>query len=117
DLTRAIADEVELLWLTGELKLDKPTVDQEVAWGLYFFDENLFDVVPQLYGRIEAAFARQFPGESLELPVVFGFGSWIGGDRDGNPFVTSAVTRHTLWQMRLASLRRYRSRLLDLAHN
>ena len=117
DLTRAISDEVELLWLTGELKLDKPTVDQEVAWGLYFFDENLFDVVPQLYGRIEAAFAKQFPGETLELPVVFGFGSWIGGDRDGNPFVTSTVTRHTLWQMRLASLRRYRSRLADLARN
>ncbi len=117
DLTRAISDEVELLWLTGELKLDKPTVDQEVAWGLYFFDENLFDVVPQLYGRIEAAFARQFPGETLELPVVFGFGSWIGGDRDGNPFVTHQVTRNTLWQMRLASLRRYRTRLAELARN
>jgi phosphoenolpyruvate carboxylase len=117
DLTRAISDEIELLWLTGELKLDKPTVDQEVAWGLHFFDENLFDVVPQLYGRIEAAFAKQFPGETLELPVVFGFGSWIGGDRDGNPFVTSQVTRNTLWQMRLASLRRYRTRLADLARN
>lgn len=117
DLTRAISDEIELLWLTGELKLDKPTVDQEVAWGLYFFDENLFDVVPQLYSRIEAAYAKQFPGESLELPVVFGFGSWIGGDRDGNPFVTSTVTRNTLWQMRLAALKRYRTRLMDLARN
>ena len=117
DLVRAIGDEIELLWLTGELKLDKPTVDQEVAWGLYFFDENLFEVVTQLYGRIEAAFARQFPGEALELPVVFGFGSWIGGDRDGNPFVTSAVTRDTLWQTRLASLRRYRGRLVELARN
>jgi len=117
DLMRAVSDEIELLWLTGELKLEKPSVDQEVAWGLYFFDENLFDVVPQLYGRIEAAFAKQFPGESLDLPVVFGFGSWIGGDRDGNPFVTSEVTRKTLWQMRLASLRRYRTRLADLARN
>ena len=118
DLTGAIRDEIELLWLTGELKLDKPTVDQEVAWGLYFFDENLFDVVPQLYGRIEAAFSKQFPAEpALELPVVFGFGSWIGGDRDGNPFVTSDVTRNTLWRMRLASLQRYRGRLVDLARN
>jgi phosphoenolpyruvate carboxylase len=117
DLTRAIRDEIELLWLTGELKLDKPTVDQEVAWGLYFFDENLFDVVPQLYARIEAAYAKQFPGESVTLPVVFGFGSWIGGDRDGNPFVTSEVTRNTLWRMRLASLRRYRARLCDLLRN
>jgi len=117
DLMRAVADEIEILWLTGELKLAKPSVDQEVAWGLYFFDETLFDVVPQLYGRIEAAFAKQFPGEALELPGVFGFGSWIGGDRDGNPFVTSEVTRKTLWRMRLASLRRYRTRLADLARH
>lgn len=115
DLQRAVRDEIEVLWLTGELKLDRPTVDQEVDWGLYFFEENLFDVVPALYGRIEAAFARQFPGEALELPVVFGFGSWIGGDRDGNPFVTSGVTRNTLWRLRLAALKRYRTRLNDLA--
>jgi phosphoenolpyruvate carboxylase len=116
-LQRAVTDEIELLWLTGELKLDKPTVEQEVEWGLYFFHENLFDVVPQLYARIEAAFARQFPGEALELPVIFGFGSWIGGDRDGNPHVTSDVTRDALWRMRLASLRRYDDRLRDLARN
>ena len=115
DLQRAVRDEIEVLWLTGELKLDRPTVDQEVDWGLYFFEENLFDVVPALYGRIEAAFARQFPGEPLELPVVFGFGSWIGGDRDGNPFVTSGVTRNTLWRLRLAALKRYRTRLNELA--
>ncbi len=117
DLQRAVSDEVELLWLTGELKLDKPTVEQEVDWGLYFFQENLFDVVPLLYARIEAAFARQFPGEQLELPVIFGFGSWIGGDRDGNPFVTSAVTRETLWRLRLASLERFGMRLKELARN
>jgi phosphoenolpyruvate carboxylase len=117
ELQRAVRDEIELLWLTGELKLDKPTVEQEVDWGLHFFDENLFDVVPQLYGRIEAAFARQFPGEPLELPTVFGFGSWIGGDRDGNPFVTSEVTRRTLMRLRLASLRRYHTRLGQLVRD
>jgi phosphoenolpyruvate carboxylase len=117
DLVRAIADETELLWLTGELKLDKPTVDQEVAWGLYFFDETLFDALPLLHARIEAAFAQQFPGEALDLPVVMGFGSWIGGDRDGNPFVTSAVTRQAVWRTRCAALRRYQRRLTDLARN
>jgi phosphoenolpyruvate carboxylase len=117
DLVRAIGDEIELLWLTGELKLDKPTVDQEVAWGLYFFDETLFDALPQLHARIEAAFLRQFPGEALNLPVVMGFGSWIGGDRDGNPFVTSTVTRQAVWRTRCAALRRYQRRLTDLARN
>ena len=117
DLQRAVRDEIELLWLTGELKLDKPTVAQEVEWGLYFFDETLFDAVPALYTRIEQAWARQFPGEPLELPVVFGFGSWIGGDRDGNPFVTSDVTRHTLWRLRRAALERYVTRLTELARD
>lgn len=117
DLVRAIGDEIELLWLTGELKLDKPTVDQEVAWGLYFFDETLFDALPQLHARIEAAFVRQFPGETITLPVVMGFGSWIGGDRDGNPFVTSSVTRQAVWRTRCAALRRYQRRLTELARN
>jgi phosphoenolpyruvate carboxylase len=117
DLIRALGNEIELLWLTGELKLAKPTVAQEVAWGLYFFNENLFDVVPQLFAKVESAFAKQFPDEPFEVPLFFQFGSWIGGDRDGNPYVTSEVTRRTLWETRLASLRRYRSRLLDLVRN
>ena len=117
DLVRAISDEIELLWLTGELKLEKPTVDQEVAWGLYFFNENLFDVIPQLFGKVESAYTKQFPGEPIEVPLFLQFGSWIGGDRDGNPFVTSEVTRRTLWEMRLASLRRYHGRLVDLIRN
>jgi phosphoenolpyruvate carboxylase len=117
DLIHALTVEIELLWLTGELKLAKPTVQQEVAWGLYFFSENLFDVVPQMLAKVESAFAKQFPGEPFEVPLFFQFGSWIGGDRDGNPYVTSEVTRRTLWETRLASLRRYRTRLLDLVRN
>jgi phosphoenolpyruvate carboxylase len=117
ELIHAIGDEIELLWLTGELKLEKPTVAQEVAWGLYFFNENLFDVVPQLFAKVESAFAKHFPDEPLEVPLFFQFGSWIGGDRDGNPYVTSEVTRRTLWETRLASLRRYRARLLEMVRN
>jgi phosphoenolpyruvate carboxylase len=117
DLIRAMGNEIELLWLTGELKLAKPTVAQEVAWGLYFFNENLFDVVPQLFAKVESAFAKQFPDEPFDVPLFFQFGSWIGGDRDGNPYVTSEVTRRTLWETRLASLHRYRTRLLDLIRN
>jgi phosphoenolpyruvate carboxylase len=117
ELIHATGDEIELLWLTGELKLTKPTVAQEVAWGLYFFNENLFDVVPQMFAKVESAFAKQFPDEPFEVPLFFQFGSWIGGDRDGNPYVTSEVTRRTLWETRLVSLRRYRTRLLDLVRN
>jgi phosphoenolpyruvate carboxylase len=117
ELIEGLAEEIELLWLTGELKLQKPTVEQEVAWGLYFFNENLFDTVPQLLGKVSKAFAKYFPGEEFETPSFLQFGSWIGGDRDGNPYVTSEVTRHALKATRLASLKRYRSRLLDLVRN
>ena len=117
ELIEALGEEIELLWLTGELKLQKPTVEQEVAWGLYFFNENLFEVVPQLLAKVARAFAKQFPGEAFEVPSFFQFGSWIGGDRDGNPYVTSEVTRRALWATRLASLKRYRSRLLELVRN
>ncbi|MFX8755073.1 phosphoenolpyruvate carboxylase, partial [Acinetobacter baumannii] len=54
ELIGSLRDEIELLWLTGELKLKKPSVRDEVAWGLYFFSENLFDVVPALLARVTA---------------------------------------------------------------
>ncbi len=113
-LEHAICTEIELLWLTGELKLEKPTVEQEVMWSLYFFQENLYDVVPQVMTKIETEFRRHFPGHTLDTPALIGFGSWVGGDRDGNPYVTSEVTRRTLWETRDASLRRYVDRLSTL---
>ena len=106
--------EIELLWLTGELRLEKPTVEQELAWGLYFVNENLFEVVPELADKLERALRQAYPGEKYDVPPFFQFGSWIGGDRDGNPFVTNDVTRRTLFENRIASLRRYRQRLSDL---
>src|SRR5262249_27646644 len=66
ELIRSLHDEIELLWLTGELKLEKPSVAQEVAWGLYFFNENLFDVVPQLLAKVQSAVDQAFPDASIE---------------------------------------------------
>jgi len=113
-LQHAICTEIELLWLTGELKLEKPTVDQEVAWSLYFFQENLFDVVPQVMAKLETEFRRYFPEHEFQAPALISFGSWVGGDRDGNPYVTSEVTRRTLWGTREAVLRRYVDRVSAL---
>jgi len=117
ELIGSLRDEIELLWLTGELKLEKPSVAQEVAWGLYFFNENLFDVVPQLLAKAQSALEQSFPDVEFEIPLFFQFGSWIGGDRDGNPYVTSEVTRDTVWSNRLVALNRYRQRLLDLVRH
>src|SRR5207249_246551 len=90
------------------------TAAQELAWGLYFVNENLFDVVPELQEKLERALHHAYPDERWEVGPFFQCGSWIGGDRDGNPFVTNQVTRECFHENRLASLRRYRQRLQDL---
>jgi phosphoenolpyruvate carboxylase len=112
DLEDTLRNEIELLWLTGELRLEKPNVSQEIAWGLHFFNETLFEVGPDVLARADEAMAQHF-GEA-NLPGFLEFGSWIGGDRDGNPFVTNAITRGALIECRLAALRRHRQSVLEL---
>ncbi|MFD1331663.1 phosphoenolpyruvate carboxylase [Methylopila musalis] len=109
-----LRDQIELIWMTGELQLEKTTVEREVSWGLHFFDEALFDMIPEVLYSLEASLAEYYPDESFEVPAFFQFGCWIGGDRDGNPFVTSDVTRTTLKRNGRASMRRFRARLNDL---
>jgi len=113
-LTEALRTDIELLWMTGELRLEKPTVPQEVYWGLHFFSETLFEAVTETAEKLERLLAQIWPEERFEIPPFFQFGSWIGGDRDGNPFVTNEVTRRTLCENRMASLHRYRQRLVEL---
>jgi phosphoenolpyruvate carboxylase len=113
-LIDGLRNEIELLWLTGELRLQKPTVPQEVFWGLHFFNETLFEAVPDLLEKIERVLAQYYPDERWVVPPFFQFGSWIGGDRDGNPFVTNDVTQSTLLENRLTGLRRYRRRIDEL---
>ncbi len=117
ELIHKLGNEIELLWLTGELRLEKPTVAQEVAWGLHFFNETLFDAVPGLIEKLETALKQSYPGERFEVRPFFQFGAWMGGDRDGNPFVTNEITRQTLETNRTASLARYRVRVADLIRN
>jgi phosphoenolpyruvate carboxylase len=111
-----LRNEIDLLWLTGEIRLEKPSVAQEAAWGLHFFDETLFGQVPYVLERLEEALKKFYPDATFDDPALFHFGSWIGGDRDGNPFVTNDVTRGTLASNRLACLRHYRQQLDELLH-
>ncbi len=109
-----LRDEIALLWMTGEIRREKPTVDQEVAWGLHFFHETLLEGVPDLLKKLDRALVEHYPGERFTLTQFFQFGSWIGGDRDGNPFVSNKVTRRALKQNALASLRYYEQHLTSL---
>lgn len=99
-----LRDEIDLLWMTGELRLEKPSVAQEVAWGLHFFRASIFETLPRLLDRLDAALARHYPEAGLSAPHFFRFSSWIGGDRDGNPNVTLEVTRQALAENRAAAL-------------
>ncbi|UMY17996.1 phosphoenolpyruvate carboxylase [Methylobacterium organophilum] len=113
-LMNDLRDQIELVWMTGELHLEKATVEREVAWGLHFFDETLFEMLPEVMYSLEESLAQYYPDETFEVPPFFQFGSWIGGDRDGNPYVTASVTRETLKRNALASLRRYRDGITHL---
>jgi len=114
-LVDALRNQIELLWMTGELHLEKPTVQQEVAWGLHFFDETLFEVLPEMLTLLDRALRRYYPHGNFEVTPLLQFGSWIGGDRDGNPFVTTSVTRQILSDNALAGMHRYRRCFIELA--
>jgi phosphoenolpyruvate carboxylase len=92
----AIREEITALWLTEEVHRQAPSVFDEVRNGLYYLEHTLWDVVPRLFRTVEEALAASYPGEPFTVPPFVRFGSWIGGDRDGNPYVTAAVTERTL---------------------
>ena len=113
-LEEQLRNEIDLLWLTGELRLEKPSVVQEIKWGLHFFEQTLYERVPETLERLDLALSTHYPGKAFTIPPFFRFGSWIGGDRDGNPFVSSAVTREALLLNRQAVLLHYRKQLEQL---
>ncbi|MHA7965596.1 phosphoenolpyruvate carboxylase [Paenibacillus sp. CAU 1782] len=113
-LKEKLLNEVLILWQTDELRDRKPTVIDEVRNGLYFFDETLFEAIPSVYEELERCLTKYYPGEHWHVPDYLRFGSWIGGDRDGNPSVTSNVTWETLQLHRQLALRKYEEKLKNL---
>ena len=95
EIRTQLTAEVTLLWVTDRSRSDKPRVTDEVRTGLYYVDITIWEVLPQIYAEMAKALAEHYP--SLTPPPRFlTFGSWIGGDRDGNPNVTAEVTAETL---------------------
>ncbi len=113
-LVSNLRNEIDLLWLTGELRLEKPTVKTEVNWGLHFFEETLFGSVPEMIEKLEWVLKKYYPERDFDIPPFFQFGAWIGGDRDGHPFVTNDVTEQALLANRRTCLKRYEQRLAEL---
>jgi phosphoenolpyruvate carboxylase len=115
-LEELVLAEITGLWQTDEVRSRRPTVYDEVKMGLDYYDVSIFETLPELYREISAALmaAYDLEIEALELPLVLRFGSWIGGDRDGNPFVTPEVTRAALRLARGHLLLYYERRLDEI---
>lgn len=91
---RRMLEEIDTLWRTAPLRPERPSPTDEVRAVMSIFDETLYTAVPHVYRRVDDAL--QGPAAGSRMPVVRPFvrvGSWVGGDRDGNPFVTASVTR------------------------
>jgi phosphoenolpyruvate carboxylase len=109
ELERQISAEITALWQTDEVRLSKPSVTDEIRMGLDPYPMTLFDTLPKVYGEMVDSF-RDVYGlrlEERELPRVLSFGSWVGGDRDGNPFVTAECTRDALQMARKVIIDHY----------
>ncbi|KIC13592.1 phosphoenolpyruvate carboxylase [Leisingera sp. ANG-Vp] len=113
DLLEDLRSEIDLLWMTGELRRDRPSLQDEIQWGLQFFRDSLYEAVPQLFDRYISA-AEPRLGATADAPCLK-FHSWIGGDRDGNPNVTVEATADALAANRAAILKRYQKALTTAA--
>ena len=119
ELLEKLESEILILWKTDEVRLKKPTVIDEVENGLYYFRTSLFKAVPQIYSDLEKAILRTYKDnpdtKKIIVPSFIRFGSWIGGDRDGNPFVTSDVTCQAVYMHAETVITEYIERTKDLS--
>jgi phosphoenolpyruvate carboxylase len=102
-----LMEEVRLWWRTDELHQFKPTVLDEVDYALHYFQEVLFQTLPDLSTRLKQALHNTFPQLKSPTHKFCYFGSWVGSDRDGNPFVTPEVTWSTACYQRNLVIDKY----------
>ena len=99
------------LWQTDELRASPISVTDEATNTLYFFERTIFDVVSWLHDDMREALGRAYPGQAFRIGPFVRYGSWVGGDRDGNPNVTPEVTWQTLLRHKARVLEHYVSRV------
>src|SRR5271170_2603460 len=122
DLQRDLTAEITALWQTDDVRSARPTVRDEIRMALDYYESSLFDTLPVLYAEVVSALAAEYPSNQAtdsvtnigDLPQLVRFGSWIGGDRDGNPFVTPEATREALGMAHALLLTHYRRRLQNI---
>ncbi len=113
-LDRKVFDEITIIWNTDEIKRSKPTPAEEARWGLAIIEDSLWDTIPKVYRRLNQIFEKNM---GKGLPKNFNpieFGSWMGGDRDGNPFVTAQVTKRVILLSRWEAAKLYEKSMTKL---
>ncbi len=119
DVTRLLQDQIQLLWKTDEVRVHRPQVRDEIRNGIFYFQDSLFQAIPKTYRFLENAIERVYGGDlaegtTIRVPSFLRFGSWIGGDRDGNPNVKPETTQFALRLQTRAVLLEYLSRITRL---
>ncbi len=109
-----LEEEIRLWWRTDELHQFKPTVLDEVDYALHYFQQVLFEAMPQLRRRLTTALASSYPDVEIPNEAFCTFGSWVGSDRDGNPSVTPEITWRTACYQRQLMLDRYIASVQEL---
>ena len=115
-LEQEMTAEITALWQTDDVRSLRPTVRDEVRITLDYYDASLFATLPGLYEEVLAALQSEYGVEldMSQMPRLVEFGSWVGGDRDGNPFVTPPVTVEALARARRHVQLHYHRRLRSL---
>jgi phosphoenolpyruvate carboxylase len=115
-IEQALEGEVELLWLTSEVRQDRPSVLDEVSSALWYLETRLLDAGAHMQSALAIAFEEEFSrsADPFRLSVPLRFGTWVGGDRDGNPYVTPEITVATARRASHVILGRYSAALDDL---
>ena len=113
-LNKQLHDEFTIIWNTDDLKRTKPSPFDEARWGLAIIEDSLWETIPKVYRRLNSIFLKNM---NRGLPKNFNpiqFGSWMGGDRDGNPNVTAKVTKEVILLSRWEAAKLYEKSLTKI---
>ena len=113
-LDKKLLDELTIVWNTDDLKRVRPSPFDEARWGLAVIEDSLWDTIPKVYRRLNSIFLKNM---GRGLPKNFNpieFGSWMGGDRDGNPNVTSNITKDVILLSRWEAAKLYEKSLTKI---
>ncbi|MGQ4599965.1 phosphoenolpyruvate carboxylase [Nocardia sp. R6R-6] len=114
ELELRIRRQVLSLWRTALIRLARLRIQDEISVGLRYYDLTLFDVIPAINAEVRAALRSRWPGVELLARPILRPGSWIGGDRDGNPYVTADVVRQAAYRAAGVAFERYLHELVEL---